>query len=68
MTWKTIETAPFLEPLLIAWCPARIGAMGVDVATQVRHPDGIVWSSADGMEWDGDETPTHWMPLPEPPR
>lgn len=61
--WKPIETAPKDgSPVLAFFGP--------------RHIEGVFWDDAPGV-WcfysDGDITfpykqPTHWMPLPEPPK
>jgi Protein of unknown function (DUF551) len=60
MKWEPIATAPQLEPILLFdedW-ESTIGAI------QIGHikADG----SAEIAETD-DFSPTHWMPLPEPP-
>lgn len=56
--WKDIETAPRDgTPILAA-----------DKGTYAYVAEWIsanrVWIGADGMYWE----PTHWMPLPEPPK
>lgn len=65
MNWQPIETAPREDDLCIfAWCPDAHGYIVV------------AWQSDDlvkGGGWFGLEDytlvhPTHWMPLPEPPK
>ena len=58
--WQPIETAPRDRPVIVAipqWVFADIGL--VDVL-------GRWYSPIDGVEHS--PAPTHWMPLPEPPK
>ena len=54
-TWLSIETAPFGQELLVwhvAW-PA---------------PSVAWWTEeGDDYDWPSEESPSHWMPLPDPP-
>ena len=62
MEWQQIETAPRDGSNLILWCDGvTVGSWSANV-----HPwnDGNWW--IDGMQVTGN--PTHWMPLPEPPK
>jgi hypothetical protein len=61
MNWRPIDTAPkgFNTPLLV--CGPRWG-----------HPCICVWNDH-FEEWEDngarvEPQPTHWMPLPEPPK
>lgn len=65
MNWQPIETAPKEDDAcILVWCPNGVGRMVV------------TWQSEDfvvGGGWFGVEDftlfhPTHWMPLPEPPK
>jgi hypothetical protein len=76
--WQPIETAPEGEHVLFYWPHGEKGVGGMECATMFR---GDVWSSTgmsfwthggpnSGTDWeprDG-ENPTHWQPLPEPPK
>ena len=79
--WQPIETAPKDEPILVG-PTKRMGicvAMncsrdGWVTETDARKIDGRSKFSRDGwvtetcVEWVSMYTPTHWMPLPEPPK
>lgn len=58
--WQPIETAPCDgTPVLLfhpAWNTLAVG---------MHHGDCAVWQHPDG---DLLSTPTHWTPLPQPPR
>lgn len=61
MKWEPIETAPKDEAILAHWS-ASLGFNG--------EYEVIVLSEQlnELSEWyEGNESPTHWMPLPEPP-
>lgn len=70
--WQPIETAPCEASILVFYEPPRHGIVRERpiVAVQQR------FTPQPGMEvhrrWVGDDrslpTPTHWMPLPDPPR
>ena len=58
MNWQPIETAPKFTPILIHWS----AGLGFDGTTKIAML----------AEWDeskpvDNESPTHWMALPEPP-
>lgn len=67
MTWQPIETAPLDGTLILIYCPGGISiapwppgpemprAKRIKMAKIGEWPDHHMWS------------PTHWMPLPEPP-
>lgn len=58
--WRPIETAPKDEPILVG--PTK----RMDICVAMNHSrDG--WVTETCSEWVSIYTPTHWMPLPEPP-
>lgn len=63
MTWQPIETAPKDGTLILA---AWDKSQAVSIVSYAKEPTG-------GFFWLTDDdcfvsTPTHWMPLPEPPK
>jgi hypothetical protein len=72
MNWQPIETAPkpsILDDPIIVWSEID----GIDVAfweERGRSSHQVGWYSAtDHDEWEYERLqPTHWMPLPEPPK
>lgn len=63
--WQPIETAPKDGQSLLVWCPIRNRGGRATVAYwddywSLTHPGG--WAE------DDDCDPTHWMPLPAPPK
>lgn len=72
--WQPIETAPESEPILVFAPKAHRGHDSCEVVV-LYHVDGeIHWWTNGGanagsdLYFEPDETPTHWMPLPDPPR
>lgn len=64
MEWRPIETAPKDGTELIA---SRFWGDGSVVAIMHWLPlDGDGFWDSDG--WDADWEPTHWIPLPPPPK
>lgn len=61
MNWQPIETATMGELILLA--PTK--RMGICVGMNDSR-DG--WVTETPGEWVSIYTPTHWMPLPEPPK
>lgn len=73
MNWQTIETAPkdgtiflsigidigghFLDPIICAW-QENANCFGV----------GYTFDSDRHVSFQIETKPTHWMPLPEPPK
>jgi hypothetical protein len=60
MEWKPIETAPKDGTTIITWEPDGKGVY-------------FEWWDEDSWYYDeewgnGSKNPTHWMPLPEPPK
>ena len=63
--WQTVDTAPEDELVLTIWD-------GVDTLTgaPVRYYAIALLYDGEWFSEDGDfvDEPTHWMPLPEPPK
>jgi hypothetical protein len=72
--WKSIETAP--RDGTVLWLFSRVHGMVEGAWEQVDgggHPDNgpaIFWWASPHVEFiDGPyDAPTHWMPLPDPPK
>ena len=65
MTWQPIDTAPFNRLVLVAG--VRDGRHVVGIAKQWEAAD--IAATRDRTAWTGCRfEPTHWMPLPEPPK
>jgi len=63
--WQPIETAPKDGTEFLAWYPPDDGDDGFfDIADWIEMPKFV---NADSWTRGGLD-PTHWMPLPEPPR
>ena len=72
--WQPIETAPKDGSTILVCGPRLLHAHGFGMATvhwQMDHEDGIPWwKIEDGKFGPYDlrgPSPTHWMPLPDPP-
>lgn len=75
--WKPIETAPEHEPILV-WVPGvnrGLDSAEVVIILRSEHdPSGrgySIWTNGGpngGSDMDFKHNPTHWMPLPEPPK
>jgi len=66
--WKPIDTAPKNGDWIILYYPSYIS----EKVTPARFVDdpavGYIWEGVDGYSYpNGEDSPTHWMPLPEPP-
>lgn len=59
--WQNIETAPKDETLIILWWPywSRYAIVGQFYLGR--------WWAHEALHNEGND-PTHWMPLPDPPR
>jgi hypothetical protein len=71
--WQPIETAPKDGTKIMLYCP-RLGVCGPghwEVQRYLRRPKPF-WShwgeTIWGIQWLRADQPTHWMPLPEPPK
>jgi len=66
MTWKPIETAP-KDEVILAWMVDFEGESMCSII-EFNGVDRCEWANTGeefGISWF---KPTHWMPLPEPPR
>jgi hypothetical protein len=70
--WRKIETAPIGDSIIAAVPHIRHHEMEVQhVVGEARHFDGEGWYWANNdpfATWGGPIYPTHWMPMPEPPK
>lgn len=66
--WQPIETAPKDGNIMVAYATGFGGAFGilpvVSVAFWYDIGDTPGWND---LLYNTSSTPTHWMPLPEPP-
>ena len=62
MDWQPIETASNGDEYALLYSPAHGRVIGAHVVGDVWHLVGV------GCVTDASERPTHWMPLPDPPR
>lgn len=65
--WQPIETAPHDNAAKLVWCPERqntyIAVWQIGIYEDFEPGWGHFGTSGEWLR----ETPTHWMPLPEPP-
>lgn len=64
--WQPIDSAPDEEgskALLFDGTDQFVGVL----TRYNRHGQWRVWTGGRPVPWDG-QSPTHWMPLPEPPK
>lgn len=74
--WQPIETVPEGEHVLLWFPKGERGNGGIECATIFKgdtiHPSGMsFWTHGgpnSGSDWDPEEAPTHWQPLPDPPK
>lgn len=74
--WMTIETAPKdgTHVLIAGEGKVSVGKYVEDKGETLVPADKPYWKPFDNSYWDRWETddswfqPTHWMPLPEPPK
>lgn len=64
MMWQPIETAPKDGTIIFGWEP-RASKWKIKFMVFVNTKDGGYWTNA---LTTGAVLPTHWMPLPEPPK
>ena len=62
--WEPIETAPKDGTIIFGWEP-RATKWKIKFMVFVKTTDGGYWTNA---LVSGAILPTHWMPLPEPPK
>ena len=73
--WQPIATVPEGEHVLLWFPNGGRGFGGMECGTlyfyDAHAPGGInIWTHGGpnaGSDWQLDEPPTHWMPLPAPP-
>ncbi len=66
--WRPIETAPKDGTHILCYIPETSEPALMYVLKWDRHPSwGLSWLEADGEGWMAC-APTHWMPLPAPPK
>lgn len=71
MNWQPIETAPTNEVVLIFIPNTTNFDPGVHRAMKLDMGTGACWQTNSlhgGSDIDPFYAPTHWMPLPEPPK
>jgi len=67
MTWQPIETAPkTVREILLCLGPER--SFTNQIWFGHWNPYYFCWVMRDGDTLIDDDAPTHWMPLPEPPK
>jgi hypothetical protein len=63
--WQKIETAPKDGTIILAYCPNHFYNGGAFIGEAVFIPEFSIWEERiDGCVVE----PTHWMPLPNPPK
>lgn len=68
--WRPIDTAPTNTPILVNAPKAHLGLDSCEVVVLHRDDTGLYFwtnggaNAGEDMEFEPDETPTHWMPLP----
>jgi hypothetical protein len=69
--WRDIETAPTDGTWVLVWGPSQRWSSVMMAWFALNHRSGKAYWK-DSTEWDDyelvDDQPTHWMPLPEPPK
>ena len=71
MTWQPIDTAPADGiHVLVAYrrCIYTDDTRNRVQVCEAYWSEDFGWCRADGGELEGLEEPTHWQPLPEPPK
>jgi len=66
--WQPIETAPRTSQSRLVWCPERQNIYVVCWWDNKELSPGPGWIHFGSGGGSLTETPTHWMPLPEPPQ
>lgn len=62
MQWEPIESAPKDSTVVLLWAESYYPVIGWYDAGKRSWQD--VWEH----EWRRPKQPTHWMPIPEPPK
>ena len=70
MTWQPIDTAPKDSTRILVVYRRCVFTDDTRNKRVVREAYcfGGPWRLVTGYELEGGEQPTHWMPLPEPPK
>lgn len=68
--WQPIETAPKDGTALLGKDVAGDWPFVMKWEGEPRAPNGGYWAYCEALLSDvaGEATPTHWMPLPDPPK
>lgn len=67
MEWMPISTAPKDGTWMLAFRRVR-GKTNIAQARWVRDMFGTYCFGGEGWYYPEDNAPTHWMPLPDPPK
>lgn len=70
MEWQPIETAPDDREILL-FCGGKVttGSWDLDIYRKNPKPHWrTIRGTVYGKLWEKDNQPTHWMPLPDPPK
>jgi hypothetical protein len=67
MNWQPIETAPKDGTAIIAFIPGTYNKVDI-VAFGSDGNSGEAWCHARCVDGLNAGNPSHWMPLPEPPK
>ena len=65
--WQPIKTAPKNGDQILLWSEMWADTYGMVIGVWRGKRDG--WCCAEFItgDWDKEDQPTHWMPLPDPP-
>jgi hypothetical protein len=65
--WQPIETAPKDGTPVLGFFGLTAGDEPPDMAVTKFNPESGAWISTE-VPFEEFDTPTHWMPLPDPPK
>lgn len=65
-TWRPIDTAPKDGTLVLLWSEFWAETFGIVIA---RWQSRAGWVCAEFItgDWEEEDQPTHWHPVPDPP-
>jgi hypothetical protein len=66
LEWQRIETAPKDGTALLGYFGSTAGEEPPDMAVTKFNAESDAWISTE-VPFEEFDTPTHWMPLPDPP-
>lgn len=67
--WQPIETAPKdFTRILVCWASKHGRMMNSSCSIVYWAAHAEKWVDERGGYWGGDYSPTHWMPIPPPPK